>query len=96
MKTLGPVYVGKLKYYHRNLLPVVETGTTQETEFPYRKGKCLVFRLPFTYPGFYMGLLRKTVADPHLLTDEDIDLLFSNAMKSRVVKTNSEYNNGAI
>lgn len=56
MRSFGPLYVGTLKYYHRNIMPVVEKGWTQETESPYRKGACLVFRFPKTYPGFYLGL----------------------------------------
>ena len=83
MKTLGPLYVGKLNYYHRKLLPIIESGTTQETELPFRIGRCLVFRVPFTKPGYYIGLLFNTVKDPHLLTDEDIDLLIMKAMRGR-------------
>ena len=83
MQSLGPLYVGTLKYYHRKFLPVVELGKTQETDFPYRIGRCLVFRLPFTLPGFYIGIFFKTVKDPHLLTDEDIDLIIMRAMKGR-------------
>lgn len=85
MRTLGPIYLGKLNYYHRKAFPIVELGRTQETDFPYRSGRCLVFRFPFTKPGFYLGLLFKTVKDPHLLTDEDIDLLVGNALRARKV-----------
>jgi hypothetical protein len=83
MKTFGPLYVGKLKYYHKKALPIIEVGSTQETELPYRVGKCLVFRVPFTLPGYYIGLLHKTVDDPHLLTDEDVDLIMAKALKGR-------------
>lgn len=87
MRTLGPLYVGKLEYYHKNFLPIVEIGKTQETEIPFRHGKCLVFRVPFTKPGYYVGILFKTVKDHNLLTDEDIDLLMFNAMKGRTAWT---------
>lgn len=83
MRTLGPLYGGKLEYYHRKALPIIEIGKTQETEHPYRRGRCFVFRIPFTKPGVYAGVLFKTVKDPHLLTDEDVDLLISNALKGR-------------
>lgn len=83
MKTIGPLYAGVLNYPHKDFLPIIETGVTQETEMPYRKGKCLVFRLSYTTKGFYFGLLKKTIKNPHLLTDEDIDLLMINAMKGR-------------
>lgn len=83
MKAFGPLYVGKLNYWHKKFLPIVEVGTTQETDIPFRMGRCLVFRFPFTTPGFYIGILFKTVNDPHLLTDEDIDLLMMKAMKGR-------------
>ena len=87
MKTLGPIYGGKLRYYHNHFLPIIEVGTTQETDLPYRKGRCLVFRVPFTKPGFYIGVLFKTTKNPHLLTDEDIDLLMANAMRGRTAWT---------
>ena len=87
MRTLGPLYVGTLQYYHRKLLPIVEIGHTQETEIPFRSGKCLVFRVPFTKPGYYIGLFFKTVKDPHLLTDEDVDLIMMKAMRGRTAWT---------
>ena len=87
MRTLGPIYAGKLEYYHRKFLPIVELGKTQETEIPFRVGRCLVFRFPFTKPGFYIGVLFRTVKDPHLLTDEDIDLIMMKAMKGRTAWT---------
>jgi hypothetical protein len=87
MRTLGPLYVGTLQYYHRNFLPIVEVGHTQETEIPFRFGKCLVFRVPFTKPGYYIGLFFRTVKDPHLLTDEDVDLIMMKAMRGRTAWT---------
>lgn len=83
MKTFGPLYGGKLRYWHKKFLPIIEKGSTQETELPFRAGHCLVFRVPFTTVGVYAGILFKTVSDPHLLTDEDIDLLMMKAMKGR-------------
>jgi len=83
MKTFGPLYVGKLNYYHRKPLPIVEVGKTQETDMPYRVGHCLVFRVPFTIPGYYIGLLFKTVKDPEWLTDEEVDEIISKAMRAR-------------
>jgi hypothetical protein len=83
MKTLGPLYVGKLNYYHKKLLPIVEVGTTQETDMPFRVGHCLVFRVPFTIPGYYIGVLFKTVKDPNLLTDDDVDEIIEKAMRGR-------------
>lgn len=87
MRTYGPLYVGQLRYWHKKFLPIVEIGTTQETEIPFRRGKCLVFRAPFTTKGFYAGVLFNTVNDPHTLTDEDIDLIMMNAMKGRTAWT---------
>ena len=83
MKTLGPLYVGTLQYYHNKFLPIIEKGSTQETELPFRYGHCLVFRFPFTKPGFYVGILFKTVDDPYLLTDDEIDTIMAKAMKGR-------------
>lgn len=84
MKTLGPLYVGKLNYYHRKFLPIIEVGSTQETDLPYRYGHCLVFRVPFTIPGYYIGILFNTVKNPLWdLSDEDIDEIISKALKAR-------------
>lgn len=83
MKTFGPIYVGKLEYYHNKFLPIVELGTTRETDMPYRAGKCLVFRIPFTKPGFYAGILYKDIENPQWLSEEEIDNIISNAMKVR-------------
>jgi len=82
MQSFGPLYVGKLQYWHRHAFPVVEVGSTQETEHPYRKGKCLVFRVPFTHPGYYVGLWVST-PNIHQDDDESIDKLLFNVMKSR-------------
>jgi hypothetical protein len=83
LKSIGPLYVGKLRYWHKKALPVLEVGKTQETDMPYRTGRCLVFRFPFTTPGYYIGIFSKTSNDPSLLTDEDIDLIMMNAMRGR-------------
>ena len=55
MLNLGPIYVTALKYPHRKPFPIVEKGWTHEIEEPFRKGTCLVFRLPFTKPGLVFG-----------------------------------------
>jgi hypothetical protein len=60
MKTLGPIYVDTVNYGNRGFLPVIEPGWTSEIESPFRKGKCLVFRFPFTRPGLAIGIFGKT------------------------------------
>lgn len=49
---------------------------------PYRKGKCLVFRVPFTKPGYYAGVFYHT---PDISWDDEdaVDELLFNAMWSR-------------
>jgi hypothetical protein len=80
MKTFGPIYVDKIKYPHRNFLPITEIGWTQETEEPFRDGKCLVFRFPFTHPGFVLGVFGKPQDEEHALVraiqakELDVDL----------------------
>lgn len=83
MKTFGPLYGGKLRWWHKKPWPLIEKGTTYETEMPFRIGHSLVVRVPFTEHAYYAGLLFKSVEDPHLLTDEDIDLIMARAMKGR-------------
>ena len=82
MKTYGPLYGGVLKYWHKKALPVLEVGTTQEAELPYRKGKCLVFRVPFTHPGYYLGVW---VHNPKINPEDDdaIDSILEGALKGR-------------
>ena len=82
MKSFGPLYVGSLKYWHKKALPIIEVGTTQETEMPYRKGKCLVFRAPFTEPGYFLGVWYKR-PDIQWEDDDKIDALLSDAMRGR-------------
>lgn len=86
MKTFGPLYGGKLKYWHRKFLPVLEVGTTQEAEYPYRRGKCLVARVPFTEPGYYFGIFYK---NPKISPDDEgaIDELLFGALKGRTAWT---------
>ena len=83
MKTYGPLYGGQLKYWHRKPLPIVEVGTTNETEHPFREGKCLVFRAPFTHTALYVGLFTH---NPNIQPDDDeaIDELLMKAMRARV------------
>ena len=83
MKSYGLLYGGKLRYWHKKVFPMIELGHTQETEMPYRKGKCLVFRAPFTEPGFYLGVW---VNRPDIGWDDEdkIDEILSDAMKARV------------
>jgi hypothetical protein len=74
MISLGPLYADVIQYYHRNTLPIIEKGWTQETEFPYRKSKiCIVLRLPYTHPGFVLGIWRK--ADRTIIEEEAEELL---------------------
>jgi len=74
MKSIGPLYADVIQYYHRKALPVIEKGWTQETEFPYRKSKlCVVFRAPFTHPGFVLGIWGKS--DRHILEEDAEELL---------------------
>lgn len=88
MKSIGPLYVDKIQYYHRNLMPIVEKGWTQETEYPYRKSKvCLVFRFPFTKPGFVLGVWK---SQKEYIFEEDADRLLSEAMGLRILDSKPE------
>jgi hypothetical protein len=56
MKSYGKLYGDVLKYPHNNFFPIVEPGWTKETEEPFRDGKCVVFRLPWTKKGYVLGI----------------------------------------
>ena len=81
MKSIGPLYADVIQYYHRRVLPIAEKGWTQETNYPYRKSKvCWVFRLPFTHPGFVLGVWN--AADEYVF-EEDADELLAKAIGLR-------------
>jgi hypothetical protein len=49
--------------YPRRKVPLTEVGETQEQGFPWRIGKCRVFRLPFSRHAIAFG--RWTGEQPH-------------------------------
>ena len=79
MKTFGPLYVGTVKYYKNKDIPRFEIGTTQESEHPYRKGKCLIYRGYKSFTGRYLGVW---VKNPRLNPEDDeaIDKLLYKAL----------------
>jgi hypothetical protein len=68
MLSIGPIYGQMIKYPHRDLHPILEKGWTHEIDEPYRKGSCLVFRIPFTKPGFVLGKWGKAQDEEEALT----------------------------
>ena len=79
MKTFGPLYVGTVKYYKNKDIPRFEIGTTQESESPFRLGKCFIYRNPGSFIGRYLGIW---VKNPRLSEEdyEEIDNLLVNAL----------------
>jgi len=82
MISKGALYGGKLRYWHKKFLPIFEVGRTQETEFPFRTGTCLVTRIPFTTAAYYLGVWGKR-ADVDPYDDDAIDGLLREAMRGR-------------
>lgn len=68
MIDIGPLYAQVVKYPHRKPLPVLEKGWTNEIEEPYRRGSCLVFRLPFAKFGLVFGIWREKQEETVALT----------------------------
>jgi hypothetical protein len=64
----GKLYGATLKYPHRKFLPIIEKGWTHEIDEPFRRGSCLVIRLPFTRPGFVVGIWRESQDESKALT----------------------------
>jgi hypothetical protein len=56
MKSIGPLYVDKVVYNILGKKPLSEIGWSQETEEPFRTGKCLVLRVPLTKLAFAFGI----------------------------------------
>jgi hypothetical protein len=55
MKSFGPLYVDTVSYNIIGHKPLFEKGWSQETEEPFREGKCFVIRVPFTNLGVAIG-----------------------------------------
>jgi hypothetical protein len=68
MLNIGPLYVTLVKYPHRNFLPIAEKGWSHEIDEPFRRGSCLVIRLPFTHPGIGIGIWGKPQDETDALT----------------------------
>jgi hypothetical protein len=73
-KSFGLLYGGKLKYPTKSLLKpglLFEVGKSREIEQPYRKGRCIIFKVPATKIGIYFGVW---VLNPRL-DNEDHDAI---------------------
>lgn len=78
MKSIGPLYVDKVSYNIVGKKPLSEIGWSFEIEEPFRKGKCLVIRIPFTTLGLALGVWGKPVDNP--------DEALQKALMSRVLE----------
>jgi len=76
MKSLGPLYVDTVTYPIKRFSFVTEIGWSQETDEPFRAGKCFVIKLPFIKTGVAIGIWRKK------LNEQDALL---NAIQARVI-----------
>lgn len=69
-KDLGRVYLTSMRYLHRKAAPLIaETGWTAEIEEPYRRGRCLVVRIPFTLRAIVLGLWGQPGTEAQRLAD---------------------------
>jgi len=60
MKSIGIFYAQRMKYPPKfKKFPLVEVGWTTETEEPYRKGYCIVFKAPFMIQALALGIWGK-------------------------------------
>lgn len=53
---LGRLYLTHMRYLTRKGMPLAERGWSTEVEDPFRRGRCLVLRVPFTKFGIVLGL----------------------------------------
>jgi len=77
---LGSHFYFQKLYYHTDNPPLFDTETTQEIEYPYRRGACLVTRVPFTKVALVIGHWREELSEK--------DALLA-AMGGRVTKENN-------
>jgi hypothetical protein len=66
--------IGSKFYVHRmaypsTKFPLSERGFTQEIDFPYRDGKCLVVRIPLTRQAVCVGVWGDDRDEEEALTD---------------------------
>lgn len=88
MKSYGPLYADVIQYYHKKFFPIIEKGWTQETQHPYRKSKvCVVFRFPFTHPGFVLGVWK---TNTEFVFEEDADDRLAAALGLREMELETE------
>lgn len=53
---MGNLYVQQMRYLHRKAAPLIwEKGWTDELEHPFRRGTCIVVRVPCTRVGLVFG-----------------------------------------
>lgn len=77
MKTFGPFYADTMKYPPKyKWLPLVEVGWTNETEEPYRKGRCLVLKPPLANTALVAGVWGQP---------QDEETALSNAVRARTM-----------
>lgn len=62
-KEIGPFFLHVLRYPSTDF-PLVERGTTQEIDHPFRKATSLVFRVPFRTRAFVVGKWGPPADDP--------------------------------
>ena len=74
VSNIGNKYFAHQMRYPSTDFPLMEPGTTQEIEEPYRRGRSMVFRLPLTTRALVLGRWGAPV-------DEDTAL--RHAMKAR-------------
>lgn len=75
---LGRLFAQRL-YYHSDNPPVFTVTRSQEIESPFRAGRCIVVRLPFTKSAVALGVWLATKPERTALLD---------AMSGRVVQDN--------
>ena len=62
-KDVGRFFAHGLTYPSTNF-PLVDRGVTQEIEHPFRLGKSLVLRVPFTRRAVVLGVWGASASDP--------------------------------
>lgn len=76
---LGPLFAQRL-YYHSEHPPLAAFTQSQEIEPPFRAGRCLVLRLPFSKSAVAVGVWLRAKTESSALMD---------AMGARVVRDNA-------
>jgi hypothetical protein len=63
-KEIGRLFTHRFTYPPGKHFPLIDLGSSQEIEYPFRSGRSLVVRIPFTRESVVLGIWGEPEDDP--------------------------------